>query len=131
LSLARRVDGVATPTAPHAIRSRVTDAPHTRSSGHLTTPVSNLAGMLLLLALSTTIVRPTLEFTSRRASLHRSAAAGPLVHRVEMSADGTQVCSSAADETLCFWIVWDSKPKKKSKSSVAAPKRPSIMHTLR
>ena len=40
LSLARRVDGVATPTAPHAIRSRVTDAPRTRSSGHLTTPVS-------------------------------------------------------------------------------------------
>ena len=38
--------------------------------------------MLLLLALSTTIVRPTLEFTSRRASLHRSAAADPLVHRV-------------------------------------------------
>ena len=68
LSLARRVDGVATPTAPHAIRSRVTDAPHTRSSSHLTTPVSNLAGMLLLLALSTTIVRPTLEFTSRQVS---------------------------------------------------------------
>ena len=66
--LARRVDGVATPTAPHAIRSRVTDAPHTRSSSHLTTPVSNLAGMLLLLALSTTIVRPTLEFTSRQVS---------------------------------------------------------------
>ena len=40
VSLARRVDGVATPTAPHAIRSRVTDAPHTRSSSHLTTPVS-------------------------------------------------------------------------------------------
>jgi hypothetical protein len=38
--------------------------------------------MLLLLALSTTIVRPTLEFTSRRASLHRSAAADSLVHRV-------------------------------------------------
>ena len=42
--------------------------------------------MLLLLALSTTIVRPTLEFTSRRASLHRSAAADALVHRVP---DGT------------------------------------------
>ena len=55
----------------------------------MTTPVStHLAGMLLLLALSTTIVRPTLEFTSRRASLHRSAAADSLVHRVEMSADG-------------------------------------------
>ena len=38
--------------------------------------------MLLLLALSTTIVRPTLEITSRRASLHRSEAADSLVHRV-------------------------------------------------
>lgn len=54
------------------------------------------------------------------------------VLHMAVSSDGRQVCSAAADETLRFWNVWDSKPKKKSKSSTAVRKRSkSIMRTLR
>ena len=43
VSLARRVDGVATPTAPHAIRSRVTDAPPPLGSLYVSTPRTGYA----------------------------------------------------------------------------------------
>ena len=72
--------------------------------------------MLLLLALSTTIVRPTLEFTSRRASLHRSAAADPLVHRVEMSADGSSEGMESTDiaraRNLLNDLLIDAEPRR-------------------
>ena len=52
LSLARRVDGVATPTAPHAIRSRVIRRAAHSVLESLDNTCVHLAGMLLLLALS-------------------------------------------------------------------------------
>jgi WD40 repeat protein len=47
-----------------------------------------------------------------------------------LSADGTTVCSAAADETLRFWNVWDAVgAKKKAVSSRSSTN--SIMRTLR
>eukprot|EP00808_Paulinella_micropora_P031650 g73359.t1 len=37
-----------------------------------------------------------------------------------LSADGTTVCSAAADETLRFWRVWDGPQKKKAQSTEAS-----------
>jgi len=52
------------------------------------------------------------------------------VLHMAISSDGKQVCSAAADETLRFWNIWDSKPSKKSKTSKSRSKS-SIMRTLR
>ena len=126
MSLARRVDGVATPTAPHAIRSRVTRRAAHSVLESLDNTCVHLAGMLLLLALSTTIVRPTLEFTSRRASLHRSAAADPLVHRIP---DGTHRRAGSV-------MLGDLSMRGPGRDGlltymIAAPVRNSPLHRLR
>jgi cell division cycle protein 20 (cofactor of APC complex) len=52
------------------------------------------------------------------------------VLHMALSADGTTVCSAAADETLRFWNVWDAVgAKKKAISSRSSAN--SIMRTLR
>jgi len=55
------------------------------------------------------------------------------VLHMALSADGTTVCSAAADETLRFWKIWDGPAGKKAKAAAtAAPARnTSIMRTLR
>jgi len=53
------------------------------------------------------------------------------VLHMALSADGRQVCSAAADETLRFWNLWDSKSKKTKKSSRSSRSSSSIMRTLR
>lgn len=44
-----------------------------------------------------------------------------------VSADGTTVCSAAADETLRFWKVWDGAAKKKQ---IASPKREGSLRRM-
>jgi cell division cycle protein 20 (cofactor of APC complex) len=55
------------------------------------------------------------------------------VLHMALSADGTTVCSAAADETLRFWNVWDAMGSKKKSVSAAADstRRTSMMRTLR
>lgn len=54
------------------------------------------------------------------------------VLHMAISADGRQVCSAAADETLRFWNIWDHKPaKKKSTKAATHGRKSSIMRTLR
>jgi cell division cycle protein 20 (cofactor of APC complex) len=54
------------------------------------------------------------------------------VLHMALSADGSTVCSAAADETLRFWKIWDHPALKKAKTSSGSTSRSkSIMRTLR
>jgi cell division cycle protein 20 (cofactor of APC complex) len=56
------------------------------------------------------------------------------VLHMALSADGSTVCSAAADETLRFWKIWDHpalKKKSSSSSSSSSSRNKSIMRTLR
>jgi len=44
-----------------------------------------------------------------------------------LSADGTSICTAAADETLRFWQIWEPVAEKKSARAATSPKRRRLL----